>query len=71
MQPLQPDGVNHWYFQLRLFDSKECIVWNIEGLYTPLGFRDTGFKNSDIVGSTQILSNEYLRYNKNVIYSYS
>ena len=44
MQPLQPDGVNHWYFQLRLFDSKEYIVWNIEGLYTPMGFRDTGFK---------------------------
>ena len=25
---LQPDGVNLWYFKLRLFDQKWFIVWN-------------------------------------------
>ena len=29
---LQPDGVNLWYFKLRLFDLTELIVWNIKGL---------------------------------------
>ena len=28
---LQPDGVNLWYFTLRLFDLTELIVWNIQG----------------------------------------
>jgi len=28
----QPDGVNLWYFKLKLFDLKELIVWNIKGL---------------------------------------
>ena len=27
--PLQPDGVNLWYFKLRLFDVTEFSVWNI------------------------------------------
>ena len=29
---MQPDGVNLWYFKLRLFDLPELIVWNIKGL---------------------------------------
>ena len=27
--PLQPDGVNLWYFKHRLFDVTEFSVWNI------------------------------------------
>ena len=26
---LQPDGVNHWYFKLSLFDLREFVVWNM------------------------------------------
>ena len=26
---LQLDGVNRWYFKLRIFDLMEFIVWNI------------------------------------------
>ena len=29
---LQPDGVNLWYFKLRLFELQALIVWNIKGL---------------------------------------
>ena len=29
---LQPDGVNLWYFKLRLLDQKELTVWNIKSL---------------------------------------
>ena len=29
---LQPDGVNLWYFKLRLLDLTEIIVWNVYGL---------------------------------------
>jgi len=29
---LQPDGVDLWYFKLRLYDLPEFIVWNIKGL---------------------------------------
>ena len=29
---LQPDGVNRWYFKIRLFDLTEFIVWNIKCL---------------------------------------
>ena len=29
---MQPDGVLLWYFNLRLFDLPELIVWNIKGL---------------------------------------
>ena len=28
---LQPDGINLWYFELRLFDCTEFIVWYIKG----------------------------------------
>ena len=28
---LQPNGVNLWYFKLRLFDLPELKVWNIKG----------------------------------------
>ena len=30
--PVQPYGVNSWYFKLRLFDLTEFILWNIQGL---------------------------------------
>ena len=26
---LQPDGLNLWYFKLKIFDPTEFIVWNI------------------------------------------
>jgi len=29
---LQPNGVNLWYFKLRLFDRTNFVVWNIQGL---------------------------------------
>ena len=29
---LQPNGVNFWYFKLRLFGIAEHRVWNISGL---------------------------------------
>ena len=29
---LQPDGVDLWYFKLKLFGLKWFIVWNIKGL---------------------------------------
>ena len=29
---LKPDGINFWYFKLRLFDLTKFIVWNIIGI---------------------------------------
>jgi len=40
---LQPNGVNLWYFKLRLFELGEFLVWNIYNPIT-LGCKDLGIR---------------------------
>ena len=53
---LQRDGVNLWYFKLKLFDLEWYIVWNIQDLYdATLGGKDKGIRKIEFVAKTQFL----------------
>ena len=51
---LQRDGVNLWYFKLKLFDY---IVWNIQDLYDAMlgAGKDKGIRKIEFVAKTQFL----------------
>ena len=51
---MQTDGVDFWYFKLRLFDLTEYIVWNIKGSNLS-GCKDKGIKKWEFVAKTQFL----------------
>ena len=50
---MQPDGVDLWYFKLRIYDLPELIVWNIKGLGKVIGIR-----KSEFVAKAQFLRKE-------------
>ena len=50
----KPNGVNLWYFKLRLFDLTEFIVWNISGL-TTFDCKDIWIIKSEFVAKIQLL----------------
>ena len=57
---MQPDGVNLWYFKLRLFDLPELIVWNIKGL----GKRVANLLELENLSLWQKLNSFWLRFLK-------
>ena len=61
---LHPDGVNLWYFKLRLFYVTKFIVWNINRS-TTLGCKDIGFRKSELVAKTRFISSEIEVCNSN------
>ena len=55
----KPNGVNLWYFKLRLFDLTEFIIWNISGL-TTFDCKDIWIIKSELVAKIQLLLASFL-----------
>ena len=55
---MQPDGVNLWYFKLRLFDLWYFIVLILRSATE--GYKDIVIRKSEFVANTQFLSGSWL-----------
>ena len=66
---LQSDGVNLYYFKLRLSDITEFIVWNIYLRYSTMGYKDIGIRKSEFVAKTQFLSKKFVN-NFSILFLY-